>query len=77
MSNDKRDNLEILHKSTTKPHADYVVNANSAEGSNIKRHVENMARTYGTRYTTEVILRILEAEIKAIKQANKLAKKVS
>lgn len=71
--NDKRDNLELVNKANSK-HSDYVTNANQFEGQVLKRHLENMCQTYGSRYTTEVILKVLAEEIKAIKQSKKAQK---
>lgn len=66
-----KDNLELIHKGTTK-HAYAVAHANRFEGEVLKRHLENMCNTYGARYTTVLILKVLAEEIKAIKQAKKI-----
>lgn len=47
---------------------------NQHEGEILRRHLENMCQAYGARYTTEVILKVLEQEILAIKQSRKAQK---
>lgn len=52
-------------------HKDFCAQANSDEKQVIRRHLENMQQTYGTKFTQDTLLKILKDEINRAKRAQK------
>jgi len=59
----------------SKQHAQYAAHANVAEGQVIRRHLDNLVATYGADFTSAMILRVLEAEIKHVQKKQREAKR--
>lgn len=73
---DKMSNVNLFASDDkSKDHARYVAHANATEGQVIRRHLDNLVATYGADFTSAMILRVLEAEIKHVQKKQREAKR--